>query len=60
MENSFKILEDQGIMWMDDYGGGDGVQIKNTMNRFLEKYDGQYILIHLGYQLAIQKYEVST
>ena len=53
MENSFNILEKNGIMWMDDYGGGDG--IKNTMNSFLKKYHGQYKLIHQGYQLAIKK-----
>jgi predicted O-methyltransferase YrrM len=56
MENSFNILEKNGIMWMDDYGGGDGIQIKNTMNEFLEKYRCQYELIHIGYQLAIKKY----
>ena len=55
MENSFDILEKNGIMWMDDYGGGDGKQIKNTMDAFLEKYRGQYELIHRGYQLAIKK-----
>ena len=55
MENSFNILEKNGIMWMDDYGGGDGIQIKNVMNTFLEKYNGQYDLIHMGYQLAIKK-----
>jgi len=42
-------------MWMDDYSGGDGIQIKNTMNACLEKYNGQYELIHIGYQLAIRK-----
>ena len=56
MENSFTILEKNGIMWMDDYHGGDGIQIKNTMNLFLEKYKGQYEVIHMGYQLAIKKY----
>ena len=55
MENSFNILEKYGIMWMDDYSGGDGIQIKNTMDVFLEKYIGQYELIHRGYQLAIKK-----
>ena len=55
MGNSFNILEKNGIMWMDDYGGGDGKQIKNTMDAFLEKYRGQYELIHRGYQLAIKK-----
>jgi len=57
MENSFNILEKNGIMWMDDYGGGgDGIQIKNAMDTFLQKYNGQYELIHQGYQLAIKKY----
>jgi hypothetical protein len=41
---------------MDDYCGGDGNQIKNTMNSFLEKYICQYELIHMGYQLAIKKF----
>jgi len=55
MENSFKVLEKNGIMWMDDYCGGDGIKIKNIMNNFLEKYNGQYEVIHSGYQLAIKK-----
>ena len=55
MENSFNVLDINGIMWMDDYGGGDGIQIKNTMNEFLHKYKGLYELIHTGYQLAIKK-----
>ena len=56
MENSFNVLEKNGIMWMDDYCGGDGIIIKNTMNDFLEKYKDKYNIIHIGYQLAIQKY----
>ena len=55
MENSFNALDKNGIMWMDDYGGGDGIQIRNCMNSFLEKYSGQYELIHSGYQLVIKK-----
>lgn len=55
MENSFSFLEKDGIMWMDDYCGGDGFQIKNTMDTFLENYNGQYEIIHKGYQLAIKK-----
>ena len=55
MENSFNVLEKNGIMWMDDYMGGNGNQIKNTMDVFLEKYTNQYELIHKGYQLAIRK-----
>lgn len=55
MENSFNFLEKDGIMWMDDYEGGNFGIIKNTMDNFLEKYEGKYKLIHKGYQLAIQK-----
>jgi predicted O-methyltransferase YrrM len=55
MENSFRVLEQKGIMWMDDYMGGDGFKIRNTMNTFLDKYKGQYDIIHVGYQLAIRK-----
>ena len=40
---------------MDDYYGGDGIQIRNTMNTCLMKYSGQYELIHMGYQLAVKK-----
>jgi beta-1,4-mannosyl-glycoprotein beta-1,4-N-acetylglucosaminyltransferase len=57
MENSFKFLINDGIMWMDDYRGGDGFNIMNTMNSFLEEYNGHYDVIHTGYQLAIRKKE---
>ena len=56
MANAFNVLEQNGIMWMDDYGGGDGIQIRGAMNTFLDKYTGQYDLIHKGYQLAIKKH----
>jgi predicted O-methyltransferase YrrM len=55
MENSFKVLERGGIMWMDDYRGGDGFQIKNAMDTFLLKYRGEYEIIYIGYQLALMK-----
>lgn len=55
MENAFAVLENGGLMWMDDYCGGDGIQIKETMDNFLEKYTGEYELIHKRYQLAIKK-----
>ena len=56
MENSFNCLEKNGIMWMDDYGGGDSPNFcKIPMNKFLKKYSGKYIVLHRGYQLAIKK-----
>ena len=55
MENAFQILVKGGIMWMDDYCGGDRVTIKATMDKFVEKYSGKCDIIHRGYQLAILK-----
>ena len=55
MENAFRILESGGVMWMDDYRGGQGQIIYNAMNAFLTKKNGEYDIIHEGYQLAIQK-----
>jgi hypothetical protein len=56
MDNSFRILQKNGILWMDDYLGGDGISIKNTINTFLEQYKDKYEIIHSGYQIAIKKY----
>lgn len=50
MENSFNILEKNGIIWMNIYDECDNI-IKNTMDNFI----GQYSVIHKGYQLAIKK-----
>ena len=56
MENSFACLEKNGIMWMDDYEGGNAPNFcKIPMDNFLKKYNGQYEVIHKGYQLAIKK-----
>jgi len=55
MENSFKCLNENGIMWMDDYLGGNENVIKNAMDEFLIKYKDQYEIINNNYQLAIKK-----
>jgi len=55
LENSFRFLEPDGIMWMDDYLGGDSIRIKRVMDNFLETYSNQLTVIHKGYQLAIKK-----
>jgi predicted O-methyltransferase YrrM len=55
MENAFKVLDKNGIMWMDDYLGADGIIIRDTMDCFLDKYKDQYNILYKGYQLAIRK-----
>jgi predicted O-methyltransferase YrrM len=56
MENSFKCLETNGIMWMDDYRFGNG-NVKIVMDNFVEKYtkSSECKVIHIAYQLAIRK-----
>jgi predicted O-methyltransferase YrrM len=56
MENSFAFLEKNGIMWMNDYGGSNDRNITREIEGFLEKYKGQYEVIHKGFQFAIRKH----
>jgi len=56
MTNADKILLPGGIMWMDDYGGGNpGQKIRETMDGFYNQNSNRYKIIHKGYQLALQK-----
>ena len=55
MENAFKILRNNGIMYMDDYLGGNGNEIKGAMDAFIDKYKDEIIVIYKGYQLGLQK-----
>ena len=58
MENAFNILDDNGILWMDDYGGVDNISIKKIIDIFKEKYKGQYEIIHQCYQTAFRKIKI--
>ena len=57
MENSFRFLNSGGIMWINDYLGGPPYDdtIQRTMDAVLKAHEGEYEVIHLGYQLAIRK-----
>lgn len=57
IENAFKCLDENGIMWMNDYGKSI-IAVKRTMNKFLIKHRGEYETIHQGYQIAIQKNKI--
>jgi len=52
VENSFKFLEKNGIIWMDDYVYPP---CKIAIDKFLEIHKNEYVIIHEGYQLAIRK-----
>ncbi len=55
MTECLKILEKGGIMWLDDYLGGDRIQIKKVMDDFVENNKNSVKIIWKGYQLALQK-----
>lgn len=55
MNNSFKKLKINGIMWMDDYLGGHNNDIKNTMNEWVKNNIDNIEIIHSGYQLGLRR-----
>ena len=55
MNETDKVLDKGGIMWLDDYMGGDTGVIKNVMDKFYELNRDRYIIIHKGYQLGLRK-----
>ena len=56
MENTFKVLEKDGIMWMYDYGEyNEYNECNQIIEDFQEKYKGQYEIIHNEVQVAIRK-----
>jgi beta-1,4-mannosyl-glycoprotein beta-1,4-N-acetylglucosaminyltransferase len=58
---AFALLEDQGIVFFDDYLGGSPDRDSNVnwpkigIDSFLKVFEGQYSIIHSGYHLAIRK-----
>jgi len=56
VENSFNCLKINGIMWMNNYGGGKPPgTCKKVIDNALTKYTGMYEIIHNHYQLVIKK-----
>ena len=55
MNNADKYLTSGGIMWMDDYLGGNDTTIKDTMDIFLNENKDRYTVLHSNYQLGLRK-----
>jgi len=57
LESCWKILNKDGMIWIDDYlGGGEKKILKPTVDKFLTKYKSQIRLIHKEYQVGIVKH----
>lgn len=57
IDNSFKFIKKNGIIWMDDYGGNtsaDG-KIQIHIDNYLKNHENSYSIIHKKYQLGIKK-----
>lgn len=59
VNNAFKVLEKNGIMWMDDYLAGKipehPLTPKIIIDEFLKENAGKYEIIYKAYQIAIRK-----
>ena len=58
--NSWQFLKPNGILAFDDYTWGDGLPDQSLaprqgIDKFLDKYNGNYHLIHKGAQVWIRK-----
>jgi predicted O-methyltransferase YrrM len=54
--NCVKILEKDGVMWMDDYLWGDGTSIRDAVDKLYEEHKDQLRIIHKGYQIGFRKF----
>lgn len=54
---SWQLLNKGGIMAIDDYlwSGGNGDTPLKAVDHFLERYKGQYKLLHKGYRVFIER-----
>jgi predicted O-methyltransferase YrrM len=60
MINAYNACKVNGIIWLDDYRGGDhsngpNYAMKEAVDVFLQDYNKQIKIIHDNYQLGIQK-----
>jgi len=55
MTEADKILEQGGIMWMDDYLGGHDGKNKRAMDSVISTFGSRYSVVHQGYQIALRK-----
>ena len=54
-QNCLKILKNGGIIWMDDYGGGNPPNsIKNHIDKLISESNYNIEIIHRGYQLGFK------
>ena len=55
IQNSFNVIEDGGIIWLDDYGGNTSTgKCKDVIDTVLNNYKNKYEIIHKSYQLGFK------
>jgi len=55
--NCLKLIENGGIIWMDDYLGGavGDTTIRDCIDQLYEQHKDQLMIIHKAYQIAFRK-----
>lgn len=56
--NCFKILDKHGMLWLDDYLWGDGVTIRNAIDRLYTEHHTKLKVLHKNYQIGFLKMEM--
>lgn len=61
LQNAFKYINIEGIIWFDDYGGNISVatklnekKISTLIDKYLNNYKDRFIIINKGYQLGLK------
>lgn len=55
MRNTFPYLVKGGIMYMDDYLGGENHEIKKVIDQFINEHVNEVDVIFSGYQLGLKR-----
>ena len=54
--NCLKIIKKGGVIWMDDYGGGNPPNsIRNHIDKLINNCECNIQIIHKDYQIAFLK-----
>ena len=55
IDGCFHCLAKGGVLWMDDYKGGEEGRLQQVFDDSLSRLSDRFTVIHSGYQIAIRK-----
>lgn len=55
LNNSLLFIKKNGIIWIDDYLGGENYELKKCIDSFYNLHKSDLEIIHTGYQIAFKR-----